>query len=323
MNFHRMKHLSMNWMPIGCILAGALLAMAPTAQATLIFDDSFADGNVAKTGALDTNWWTSSSPSGIEIAPGSLGLVTGSSGRGIHTVFPTQTLASVGDKLVATYTFTTPATTPRTPSSASFKVGLFDTLGRAALDANVAASSGAPNDVYGWSAAAPPTAGLPGYMMDMDVTATGLDDLNFREHDATTATPSGRLLQTNTGFTNVGSSGPDGAYQFAPNTTYTGSLTVTRISPTEMEISGTLSPGTLGTATHSVTDVFDSASFGFLGFHANSNIFGTSATPGEPNNGIDFSNIKVEFFAIPEPASFVLLGLAASLALASRRRRSA
>lgn len=319
MNDHRMKHVSIFAAAVCCLVVGACLA--PTAQATLIVDDSFADGDLAKTGALDSNWWTSSSSSGIEISPGSLGMVTGTSGRGIHTVFPTQTLANVGDKLVTTYTFTTPATTPRSPSSAAFKVGLFDTLGRAGLDANVPASSGSPNDIYGWSAATPPTAGLPGYMMDMDVTTTGLDDLNFREHDATTATPSGRLLQTNSGFTSIGSSGPDGAYQFAPNTTYTGSLTLTRISATEMEILGTLSPGTSGIATHSVTDVFDSDQVGMLAFHANSNIFGSTSTQNVPDNGIDFSNIKVEFFAIPEPASLILLGLSGAMTLASRRRR--
>ena len=110
-------------------------------------------------------------PHGIEVSAGSLGMVTGTSGRGIHTVFPTQTLANVGDKLIATYTFTTPATVG-TRGTAAFRVGLFDTLGRAGLDADVSASSGTPNSLYGWGTGLrrwPGTAGLPGYMMDMDV----------------------------------------------------------------------------------------------------------------------------------------------------------
>ena len=85
-----------------------------------------------------------------------------------------------------------------------------------------------------------------------------------------------------------------------------------------MELTGTLSPGLSGVATHSVTDVFDSASFDMLAFHANSNIFGSSNTPGEPDNGIDFSNVTIEFNAVPEPSSIVLL-LGAIVAFARLR----
>jgi len=241
-------------------------------------------------------------------------MVTGTSGRGIHTVFPTQTLANVGDKLVATYTFTTPATVG-TPGSGAFRAGLFDTLGRAGLDADVSASSGSPNAVYGWGTGAggPGTAGLPGYMMDMDVGGSA-EDLNFREHDAGTVNPTGRLMGTTTGFTSISPSGPDGAYSFTPNTTYTGSLTITRLNATEFEITGAL-----GAATHMVTDAFDSDSFGMLAFWANSNTFGSSSTPNTADNGIDFSNVRIEFIPIPEPAG-AALGVAFAGALILWRR---
>jgi hypothetical protein len=231
-------------------------------------------------------------------------MVTGSSGRGIHTVFPTQTLANVGDKLVATYTFTTPVTVG-SGGSGAFRVGLFDTLGRAGLDADVTASSGSPNPVYGLFST--PTDALPGYMMDMDV-GTGTEDINFRQHDTvpTASTPTGRLMGTTTGFTSISPSGPDGAYAFAPNTTYTGSLTITRASATEMQVTGTL-----GGASHTVTDTFDSANFGMLAFWANSNMFGTSATAGEADNGIDFSNVRIEFTPVPEPGTALLGAMAA------------
>ncbi|TWU24557.1 hypothetical protein [Bythopirellula polymerisocia] len=286
-------------------------------QATVIVDDDWSDGDLAKTGALDTNWWTSSSSSGIEVSVGSMGLVTGTSGRGIHTVFPAQTLANVGDKILATYTFTTPATVGR-PSSAPFRVGLFDSLGRAGLNADVSASSGSPNELYGWTGAVPPTAGLPGYMLDMDLGDGTTEDLNFREHDTANAT--GRLLATTTGFNSVPNSGPDGAYQFLPDTTYTGSFQVKRISATEMELTGTLDPGIGGIATHTVTDAFDSNTIDMLGFHVNSNIFGSSNVAGEADNGIDFSNITVEFCAVPEPASVALL-IGALIALPGLGRR--
>ena len=115
---------------MNCACVGLIFGLAASASATVIVNDSWADGG-RDNGAdpLDTNWWTSASSQGIEVSVGSLGMVTGSSGRGIHAIFPTQTLANVGDRLVATYTFTTPATVGRTTGPAVFRVGLFDTLG--------------------------------------------------------------------------------------------------------------------------------------------------------------------------------------------------
>src|SRR5262245_40774085 len=107
-------------------LAIFIAAVASTSlQAAIIVNDSWADGG-RNNGAdpQDSNWWTSASSSGIEVSVGSLGMVTGTSGRGIHTIFPTQTLANVGSKLIATYRFTTPATVG-TPGAAAFRVGLF------------------------------------------------------------------------------------------------------------------------------------------------------------------------------------------------------
>src|SRR5688572_2914192 len=169
--------------------AGALLAalaLTTSLHAAIIVNDSWADGGRDNgADALDSNWWTSANSNGIEVAVGSLGMVTGTSGRGIHTIFPTQTLANVGDKLTATYTFRTPATIG-SGAAGAFHVGLFDTLGRAGLNADVSASSGSPNALYGLFSAN--EAGLPGYMLDMDV-GTGSEDLNFRQLDTAVNVP--------------------------------------------------------------------------------------------------------------------------------------
>lgn len=301
---------------ISSLTLGAAM-FAPLAGAAVIVDDSWADGDRANTPGdpLDSNWWTSSATSAIEVSVGSMGLVTGTTGRGIHTVFPTQSLANVGDKLVATYTFRTPATVG-SGASGGFRIGLFDTLGRAALDADVPSSSGSPNAVYGWGTGAggPGTAGLPGYMQDLDV-GTGTEDINFRAHDAGTVNPTGRLMGTTTGFVSLSPSGPDGAYTFTPNTTYTGSFTIERINATDMQLTGTL-----GAASHTITDAFDSINFGMLAFWANSNIFGSSSVQNTPDNGIDFSNVKIEFIPVPEPTAMSMLGLGA-LALLRRRAK--
>jgi hypothetical protein len=281
-------------------------------RAAIIVNDSWADGGRNNgVDPLDTNWWSSvsSTGTGIEVSVGSLGMVTGSSGRGIHGVFPTQTLANVGDTLIATYTFTTPATIG-TAQTAGFRVGLFDTLGRTGLDADITSSSGTPNSLYGYYAATPtPTVGLPGYMMDMDV-GTGAEDISFRQLDTPVnvgaQTPTGRLMGTTTGFTQLSPTGVDGGYTFTPNTTYTGSFTMTRINATDMQLTGTL-----GSYSHTNTDTFDSANVGMLAFWANSNVFGSANTSGTANNGIHFSNIKIEFVPVPEPATLAMVVMAA------------
>lgn len=301
----------------GAGLIAAALAVSP-ASATVIVDDSFADADFAKTGALDTNWWTSSSSSGKEISAGSLGLVTGTSGRGIHTVFGPVSLSNVGDKLVVSYAFTTPATVAGgSGKSSSFKVGLFDSLGQAGLDADVSASSGTPNPLYGYGLAfgGPGTLALPGFLMDMDVNTGATADLNFREHVSNTVTGTGRLMGTNTNFSSISPSGPDAGYTFDPNTAYTGSLTIERISATELQYTGTLG----GDSYTNIDSTIDSDTFDFLGFHVNSNVFGSTNAQNTPDNGIDFSNIRIEFIPVPEPASLALLGLGG---LAMLRRRA-
>jgi hypothetical protein len=145
--------------------------------------------------------------------------------------------------------------------------------------------------------------------MDMDVNTGATSDLNFRQHDTPvnipSQTPTGRLMGTTTGFTSF-TSGPDTGYAFAPNTTYTGSIELKRLNPTQMQVTGKL-----GTATHSTTDTFDSADIGMLAFWSNSGLFGSSSTPNTPDNGIDFSNVRIE--VVPEPGSAALLVLTAML----------
>ena len=306
------------WVGIVAICCTLFIAAAQ-APAAIIVNDSWTDGG-RSDGAdpLDINWWSSVSNTGtgIEVtgSPSTLGLVTGTSGRGIHGIFPTQSLANVGDSLVATYTFTTPATVG-TAQTGAFRVGLFDTLGRAGLNADVASSSGSPNSLYGYYATN--DVGLPGYMMDMDV-GTGTEDLNIRQLDTPVnvgaTTPTGRLLGTSTGFTSLGD-GPNGAFAFAANTSYTGTMTVTRVSATDVQVTGTL-----GTASFSVTDAFDSTNIGMIAFWANSNTFGNTGSANTPNNGIDFTNVKIEFIPVPEPASLVMIALAAIVVGATRRR---
>src|SRR4051794_29216654 len=140
MGFHT-KLIAFSFFMLGAFL------MAETASAALIVDDSWADGGRTNgADSLDTDWWSSTSNTGnsIEVSPGSLGMISGSSGRGIHGTFPAQTLANVGDSLTATFTFKTPATVGS--ATASFKVGLFN--GSGTLGADIQASTSSPNPIY-------------------------------------------------------------------------------------------------------------------------------------------------------------------------------
>ncbi|HEX3599239.1 MAG TPA: hypothetical protein VHU84_03800, partial [Lacipirellulaceae bacterium] len=275
------------------VLGSTLLAFTTSSRAALIVDDSWADGG-RNDGAdpLDTNWWTSTTSSAIEVSVGSLGLVSGSSGRGIHGTFSPQTLTNVGDSLKATFTFTTPATVG-TGATAAFKVGLFDTNGNAGLAADLSASSTTPNPIYD---------PLPGYMMDYDVEASGAN-IQFREKSPVPGS-TGQLLGTTTGFVNLTSGG--NSYVFAPNTAYTGTYSITKTAA-GFDLTGSLSDasGVLSTFTSSDTTP-STSTFDLIGFHVNASIFGSSNTVNTANNGIDFSNIKIELTSVPEPSTLLL-----------------
>src|SRR5580765_7874481 len=128
--------------------------------------------------------------------------------------------------LTATFTFTTPATIG-SAKSAGFRVGLFDTTGKPGLAADLTASSGSPNSIYN---------GVPGYMMDWDV-GTGTENIMFRQHDVTQTT--GQLM-ANTSPDYINLSGGGSTYSFAPNTSYSGVLSVKRTGADSLDLTGTL-----------------------------------------------------------------------------------
>lgn len=285
-----------------------LLAAPLQAQlTTTIVDDSFADGDRANTGPQQAAFFSSSSgSSSIQASVGSLDLASGSAGRQFHALFDTQTLGLAGDSLTASVTFTTPATISTGGDDLRFAV--LDNLGRTApsqLAQDLSYSTGSPEPLF---------SGLFGYYSELDVeSADPATDLDIRESDPSNT---GRLLATTTGFTAVGSSGPDIGYTFAANTSYTLSLKVTRTLADELDIT-TEFLGESITRTDTTPQSFD---FGMLGFGISSSAFGTSSTAGDADNGIDLTNVTVTFTTVPEPGSMVL-GLMGVGLLAARRRR--
>ena len=62
-----------------------------------------------------------------------------------------------------------------------------------------------------------------------------------------------------------------------------------------VELSGLLSEEGKVLSTFSIMDEgSDVNNFGMLAFHVNSKTFGSSKKKDEPDNGLDFSNVKVE-----------------------------
>ncbi len=247
----------------------------------IVFDDRFADGG-RTDGAdeHDTNWWTTTGSNAIEVTTEGLGLVSGSSGRGIRTTFAPQTLAQ-GQAIKATFTFTTPATVGSDQGSA-MRIGMYNKLGRQALEGDLSASSKEPNTAYD---------GLPGYMIDFDVNPTDASaaKIQVRKHNADTI---GRLLGTTKGYSLLGGGGKP--YRFDPKQTYTGVMTIQKLGA-GLRISGSLSRGNEVLSTFDLVDEkSDVNDFGMLAFHVNSNVFGSSSKAKTADNGIDFKRVSVE-----------------------------
>ncbi|MDB4618374.1 hypothetical protein OAG53_01735 [Akkermansiaceae bacterium] len=267
----------------------AVLLAPSMAAAEIIMNDNWIDGDRFNTESpdnpeeLDADWWSSSSSSGnsVFVETDQMTLVSGTAGRGIHATFDAQTL-EVGDVLVVTFTFTTPATVG-TDRSGAFKVAL-NALNNPGLESDLLSSSTEPNPLY---------TSLPGYMLEFDVNkADATDDTGIRKHIVPNA--SGRYLSTTSEWTSLGSSA-DADYTILPNTEYVGVMSLTRTNEDSMQIFGSLSQDDVRLDSFTATDNSGIANnIGMLGFWSNSNTFGTANGAGEPDSGIIFSNVTVE-----------------------------
>jgi len=272
----------MNIKRLSIIFACIFMVFATSSHAMKVVDDNFAIDGTATT---DAAYFGSSTAGAIEVNANSIGLVSGSSGRQIHGLFETQTLANPGDSLKAIITFTTPATVAA--GNEDIRIGLFDHLDRNTPDQL------AQNTSYGSTSPNPSYSGLPGFYLELDVeSADPATDLDIRRSDPSAT---GRLLSTTTGFTAFGS-GPDLGYAIEANTEYTVALTVTRTAAGALDILADFNG-----ATHTSTDLAPASfNFGMLAIGASSGAFGSSNIAGtDPNtindNGIDITGFSAEF----------------------------
>ena len=294
---------------VACAIATIILTPA-TAFGTIIVNDSWADGGRNNgADALDADWWSSTSSNNIsvEVGSGFLGLVTGTSGRSLHGTFANQPLA-IGDMLTATLTFMTPATVG-TIGSAGLKLALAD-FNNAGLAADLQSSSTFPQPLY---------FSLPSYMLDFDINSAGAtDDTSIRRHNANAT---GRFLGITAEWTQLGTS-PDITYSFTPNTEYVVVLSLARTGVGSMDIFGSLTRSNVLLTSHTQSDASATVnSIGLLGVYANSSAFGSTNAFGLADNGIDFTNIRIEVIPEPSALALIMFGLAGLTVAKFRRRR--
>jgi len=292
-------------------LSISVLLMPTILSAQIIVNDSWADGNRLNTGPLQADWWSSTSTgnNSVEAGAGYLGLVTGTSGRGLHGTFTPQTLA-IGDKLTATFSFSTPATVGSESGGGGFRFAIAD-FNNAGLAADLQSGSTFVQPLF---------QNLPSYMVDFDVNRPLVaDDTSIREHMLPEPAGAGRFMGTTAGWTQLGTS-TDVDYTFAPNTPYVAVISLTRTGADSMDIFGSLSQGSSLLTSHSLSDASGIVNnFGLVGVWVNSNLMGSSANIGEANNGIDFTNVKIEYTPVPEPSAIALIALGAAGLLLRRR----
>ena len=277
------------------VLSAAISAASQAQTTTVIVDDNYVLNGTESTGV---SFFGTTGGNAIETNSDSIGLISGTAGRTIHGLFPTQTLESIGDQIVVAATFLTPDTVGTT--NEEFRMGLFDSLGRP----GIATTTSVPEPLYN---------DIPGFYTTIDIEADGLDgtsatDLDMRRNEIETLDQTGTFLSTSNNFDTIGSSGSDANYAITANTSYTITYTVERIADNadidtldNLEITSELFQGETLLATITREDGGTELPIGtfeidMFAAQAGSNAVGTSNQAGIDDNGIDFTAFSVSFF---------------------------
>lgn len=276
------------------IFVCSIAIIASQTFAVEVVNDDFV---INGTGSTDAAYYGSSSSSAVEFNPSSIGLVSGTSGRTIHALFPTQTLSSIGEKIVFSITFSTPPTVAK--SDEELRFGVFDNLGRTSPDElgrNTVFKQADPNPVY---------ENLPGFYCTIDIEDSDPStDLDLRKAKKTT---DGTFLASSSNFERLevltDGSGFSSGYIISPSSIYTLTLVVERIFGTndthpgdELSITAELFQGDALLATQTEIDTNPySFSYGMLGVNAGSGAVGRTTQKPHIDNGIDITSFKVTF----------------------------
>lgn len=266
------------------LLLTTLVAALPLSAAdNILILDNWADGD--RTNGADANdvaWYPSTSSSGIEVGQGFLGLVSGGSSRSIHAVFADTTL-NVGDTIVLTATFTTPATVGDNRGTA-FRIGMFNSNG-ADVSRDVTSSTDPA-----WSA-------LTGYMTTFDIN-TGTELITHRER-IQDGPDSDRQLSRTSNFVELGEPGGS-PFTMLANTSYTLTYSFTLTDANTLTMESSLATGGVVLTQFTQADTLGpELTFDMLAIQSNARTFGSVNDPDVPDNGIDFTEIALRTTVAP------------------------
>ncbi|HEY1718624.1 MAG TPA: immunoglobulin domain-containing protein [Verrucomicrobiae bacterium] len=225
-------------------IVALMLGIVARGHATVLLNDTFADGvrNIQNL-PTESAWFSSSSAALTVPAAGDLRAVQPTTSLSLTTYFAPEgsevNLATTGDELIITWIFT-----PTTVSSANTSQGLPLAI------VNTPSGSRISSDT------SPPSAAYAGYAMFINMSQTLGGSTPFQLKKWSVA--SGNLLSSSTSWTNALANGvASGVHGFDSGTQYTFTMTFTRNASSGLDITATMSGGTYnnsGTGTVSFTD---------------------------------------------------------------------
>lgn len=296
---------------IPAILFGLAFSSFSFSHAATLVNDTWLDGNRTNQeagtdsdfdGNVESAWF------------GTVGTLTASTGHLVGTVgagssswttyFAGEgseaTLASVGDTLTVSWTFSLTGTNA-TNNSQSFRVAFVNTPSGARLAADGNPGSGA----------------YAGYGMFMNVGQTLGHTNPFNLMERTDPVTASALLSASASWTSINDQETSGATGYLDGTSYTFVMSVQRTGASELSINASMAGGSLGGDGLLVASFVDTS--------PNSFAFDTFSLRPSSNTGsastFDTTAFSVALTSIPEPASYTAILGATGLALAATRRR--
>lgn len=288
-----------------------IVACSPSFAATILLNDTWADGSRTETNLPNESAVYASVAGAVTMGTGSLAYTQDTSSRRLHTYFApdgSPATLNVGDKLITTIEFT--SGTLDNSTGRNFRVGLFSTPAAHVTVDSTNDSGGAGNP---WQSAS-------GYAANFFLTSAPGTTQLFQIGKRTNI-GGGNLLGSTGDYAQNATGG--GVVAAASNTDYTLTIELSRTAVDEMDVTYTLADATGVLATQTATDtatMFGSAANATLPYTAFDMIaFRFSSTAGV-SDVVTFKRFQVEHVAIPEPAAIVLLGLGVAIAGSSRCR---
>jgi hypothetical protein len=279
----------------------AALALAGTLQATTLYslNTTVLDGNSGENTYISAN----GSGSGLSYNSGTPSLTLTLPGSGAYGQiignFSSSSLSSIGDSISLSYSFTVSSAAVFNASDATFRVGLFNSNGTA-VTGNTAGTDANNSTDLGYMA---------GYR---GLTGTNGSANTFYQRNSSNNVLFTTAAYSNSSATFGGNTSPTlSSFGLAAgNLSGSGSLTLTLISG-GVRLSSVVNGGTAQTLDDlsGLVTTFDE--FGFFGLS------------GSANPTITFSNIAVNYTAVPEPSSCALLAGGLLLLVCLRRKSPA